>query len=220
MSQRCQNQTSQTVFEHSRRRSDGFHSTFAPRTAHVKALARSQQAAIGGWLPLGLTSRLILHVRFASSSLHPSMPAELFFPDLGDLSKARLLLPPDRCGIRQAARQSVHYPDVAFGFAHQLLWNGGPLCLQQRTYPSPLGTSALCQKQTAERAIVARAGPLVADSQRSKGIWRKETEKFIVALLYPIVTIAGDCMEAFDVEEEERQGCCKARANLAQSARI
>jgi hypothetical protein len=34
---------------------------------------------------------------------------------------------------------------------------------------------------------------------RSKRIWLEGTEKFIIAPLYPIVTIAGDCMEAFDV---------------------
>jgi hypothetical protein len=52
------------------------------------------------------------------------MPAELFFPELGDLAQARLLLPPDLCGIRQAAGPRVQYPDVAFGFAHEMLRNG------------------------------------------------------------------------------------------------
>jgi hypothetical protein len=50
------------------------------------------------------------------------MPTELFFPDLGDLAQARLLLPPDLCGIRQAAGPRVQYPDVAFGFANEMLW--------------------------------------------------------------------------------------------------
>jgi len=34
--------------------------------------------------------------------------------------------------------------------ARQMLWNGRPLCPQQRTYPPPLGTSASCP----EAAIV------------------------------------------------------------------
>jgi hypothetical protein len=50
------------------------------------------------------------------------MPAELFFPELGDLAQARLLLPPDLCGIRQAAGPRVQYPDVTFGFANEMLW--------------------------------------------------------------------------------------------------
>ena len=35
---------------------------------------------------------------------------------------------------------------------------------------------------------------------RSKRIWLEGAEKFVIAPLYPIVTIAGDCMEAFDVQ--------------------
>jgi hypothetical protein len=59
------------------------------------------------------------------------------------------------------------------------------------------------QKQTSATStnLVVRAWRFPADSfTRSTRIWLEGAEKFIIAPLYPIVTIAGNCMEALDVQ--------------------
>ena len=53
---------------------------------------------------------------------------------------------------------------------------------------------------------------------RSKGIWLEGTEKFIIAPLYPIVTIAGDCTEAFDVQNGDAPPADLNKAGLLEGA--
>jgi hypothetical protein len=59
----------------------------------------------------------------------------------------------------------------------------------------------ICQKQTSQRAqtswfVRGDFRLIVSQDQR---IWLEGAEKFVIAQLYPIETIAGDRMEAFDV---------------------
>src|SRR5215216_2301703 len=43
-------------------------------------------------------------------------------------------------------------------------------------------------------------------------------QKFIIALLYPIVTIAGDCMEAFDVQNGDMTPADLNKASTLEGA--
>jgi hypothetical protein len=53
---------------------------------------------------------------------------------------------------------------------------------------------------------------------RSKRSGLEGTEEFIIALLYPIVTIAGDCMEAFDIQNGDMTPADLNKASTLQGA--
>ena len=63
--------------------------------------------------------------------------------------------------------------------------------------PCPLWIRNRQRQRALRGSCVAISDQIVP---RSKRIWLEGTEKFIIAPLYPIVTIAGDCIEAFDVQ--------------------
>jgi hypothetical protein len=61
-------------------------------------------------------------------------------------------------------------------------------------------------------------GDLPRIVSQSKRIWLQGTEQFIIALLYPIVTIARDSMEAFDVQNGDMTPADLNKASTLEGA--